>query len=79
MRYLAKDGKLFDDEVECSQYENQLDEASKQKDRDYQKLIELQNAAEDAQSKYQQALDEYTKKYRTDTSSIDDLIKYLFS
>jgi hypothetical protein len=78
MKYLAREGKVFDNECDCIAYENELNSSDIQRQNDLVELTDLKNAYLEAKEKYDNALEKFNKKYRPDTCSIDDLLKYLF-
>lgn len=63
MKYVAFDGKVFDDEVECSQHETDLKESWKDRDLDWEKLKEKQRAYENARKDFEEEIASFNKKY----------------
>ena len=79
MKYVAEDGKVFNDPDQCKEYEHRLHEKDDEQEKDYAELMTLRDAYHAAQGKYEEALNAYTKKYKDYVfGSIDDLLRRLF-
>lgn len=74
MKYLAYDGKVFNDPDQCKEYEHQLNE-----EKDYEELMTLRDAYKAAQKKYEEAREAYYEKYEDPSvCPVDDLLRRLF-
>lgn len=74
MKFLSKDGKVFDNQDDCVAYEKELHDAEQSKTRDYLELQELKKAYLDAFSQYIKKCEEYEKKHLKDKSDMDDFL-----
>jgi DNA repair exonuclease SbcCD ATPase subunit len=63
MKYMANDGKVFDDECECSAYERELESNDAQMEKDLEELDKLEEEIEALHQKYREAIDAFNKKY----------------
>jgi hypothetical protein len=72
MKYLAYDGKVFDNECECMEYEHQLNEKEKEKALAMSRLKELEEKFKKAEKLYKEGLQEYYDKYESIPSLIID-------
>lgn len=81
MKYIADDGKVFDNECECSAYEAKLREFSEQKEKDYEELCRLENELAEADRKYTEASENFRSKYgdTREVITVDELFHRLFS
>ena len=79
MKYLAYDGKVFDNPDQCKEDEHRLHESDDEHEKDYEELMTLRDAYKAAQKKYEEAREAYYEKYE-DCSfcGIDDLLRRLF-
>lgn len=79
MKYLAYDGKVFDNQDQCKEYEHRLHEKDDEHERDYEELMTLRDAYKDVQKKYEEALRAYSEKYEDPrVCPVDDLLRRLF-
>ena len=63
MKYLAYDGKVFDNECACLEYEHKLNEDEKEKALAMARLKELEEKLKGAEKLYKEGLQEYYDKY----------------
>lgn len=63
MKYLARDGKVFDNAHACKQYENRLNVALSDKKKDWEKLKELNKKYESVREEYADELEKFCDKY----------------
>ena len=79
MKYLAYDGKVFDNPDQCKEYEHRLHEKDDEKEKDYDELMTLRDAYKAAQKKYEEAREAYYEKYEDPSvCPVDDLLHRLF-
>lgn len=79
MKYLAYDGKVFDDPDQCKEYEHRLNEKADEQEKAYAELMTLRDAYKAAQKKYYDAREAYVEKYEDiSVCSVDDLLRRLF-
>lgn len=65
MKYIAEDGKVFETEEKCLEYEHSLEDKKKQKIADYDKLQELYDKYKKAEAEYEKFRSEFVEKYQT--------------
>lgn len=75
MKYLAYDGKVFDNQEQCTEYENSLNQQAGERERDYHDLMVLRDDYMSAKKKYEAAMEAYYEKYE---STVEDLLRRLF-
>ena len=79
MKYLAYDGKVFDNQDQCEAYEHDLKQKDGEQEKDYHDLMVLRDAYKAAQKKYEEALETYCEKYEDiSVCPVDDLLRRLF-
>lgn len=79
MKYLAYDGKVFDNQDQCEAYEHDLKQKAGEQEKDYAELMTLRDAYKAAQKKYYDAREAYVEKYEDiSVCSVDDLLRRLF-
>ena len=72
MKYLANDGKVFDNECECMEHEHKLGEEAKSKLVAIAELHELEKKFKEAEKAYKRGLQEYYDKYESIPATIID-------
>lgn len=80
MKYIAEDGKIFENEQKCLEYEHSLEDKKKQSVVDCDKLDELYNKYEKAKAEYEKFRDYFVKTYQTPVivpRGCDKLITFL--
>lgn len=79
MKYLAYDGKVFDNQDQCKEYEHRLHEKDDEKEMDYEELLTLRDEYKAAQKRFYDAREAYIEKYgNIRVGSVDDLLRRLF-
>lgn len=76
MKYIAEDGKVFETEEKCLEYEHSLEDKKNQKIVDYDKLQELYDKYVQAKVEYEKFRDEFVKKYQTPVIA-DKIVAFL--
>lgn len=77
MKYLAKDGRVFDDERKCMEHERELDANRDVKEKDLEELKKLEIEYRNAKRKYEDAKEAYELKY-DEYADVHDLLKRVF-
>lgn len=78
MKYLAYDGKVFDNQDQCKEYEHRLHEKAYEKEKDYEELLTLRDEYKAAQKRYYDAREAYVERYDISECSVYDLLRRLF-
>lgn len=81
MKYMAEDGRVFDDKNQCMMHEERIKQRETQKEKDYKELQKLEKEYLKAKEAYKKAEDAFVEKYSDedgDLSGIEDLLRRLF-
>lgn len=74
MRYVANDGKVFDDECECSSYERELESFDVQRKADLKVVNDAKKKYDLARDNYFKAWNDYSSKYAGSDACFEDLM-----
>lgn len=77
MKYIAKDGRIFDNECRCMEYERELDTKLDEKEKDLEELKALELEYHNAKKKYEDAKEAYELKY-DEYANFNDFLKRIF-
>lgn len=81
MKYMAEDGRVFEDKNQCMAHEELLKHRETQKEKDYKELQKLEKEYLKAKEAYKKAEEAFVEKYSDedgDLSEIEDLLRRLF-
>lgn len=77
MKYIAKDGRIFDTERRCMEYERELDAKLDEREKDLEELKALELEYHNAKKRYEDAKEAYELKY-DEYVNFNDFLKRIF-